>query len=434
MTDSPAPTTRTQAPARLYYGWVIVGVIMLSGLAASVQLNPTIGVFVKPITGEFGWSRSTLAGAVTAGTICGGLVAVFIGPLVDRFGGKWILFFGFLFMGGALIALGFINTLWQFYLIFIVSRMLLQGVIQLTNNVVVAKWFIRMRGRAVSIANMGQRIGNGATPLFAQTFVSGFGWRPATVAVGLLAWSLTLGPVLLWLRRQPEDMDLAADGDDPAKREESAQSKPERTRSVFAETSFTLKEALHTRAFYIVLAAMSVSFLSGAGINFNMLALFTDRGLSASQGVLIVTAWSFLGLPALLLGGLLSERLPVRRILVVVYLGVAVGIGLLTRVNSIPTGIAFAVVHGSFFGAMPVLQSLILANYFGRGHLGSIRGLVTPVSMACNAVGPLIAAAVFDATGSYGPILTVFMGLMALAALGMLLAHPPTLKSPPAAG
>ncbi len=408
--------------------------MVLTGLAASVQLNPTIGVFVKPISGEFGWSRATLAGAVTAGTICGGLLAVFIGPLIDRFGGKWILFFGFLFMGGVLIALGFISALWQFYLIFIVSRMLLQGVIQLSNNVIVSKWFLRMRGRAVSFANMGQRAGNGLTPLFAQVFVSEFGWRQATIAVGLLAWSLTLGPVVLWLRRQPEDMGLRADGDPPTEKDEEGDKTVANGRRVFGETSFTLGEALRTRAFYIIVGAMSFSFLAGAGINFNMVALFTDQGLSANQAVGIVSAWSLLGLPALLIAGVLSERIPVRGILVVIYLGVAVGIVMLIRVHSIPTGIAFALVHGSFFGAMPVLQSLLLANYFGRRYLGAIRGVVTPVSMACNAVGPLIAASVYDATGSYVPILTVFVGMMTVASLAMMLASPPRQRGVPPHG
>ena len=409
----------------VYYGRVIVGVIFLTSRAASVQLNPTIGVFVKPISTTFGWSRSTLAGAVTIGTICGGILAIVTGPLIDRFGAKWLLFGGFLVMGGALVALGFVSALWQYYLIFITTRMLLQGAIQLSNNVVVAKWFVRFRGRAVGIANLGQRSGNGLTPVLAQMFVTQFGWRTATMALGMFAWGLSLGPVLLWLKRQPEDMGLAADGDSAGNRG-PVRAVSEQRREVSREASFSLRQVLRTRSFYLLLLTTSFSVLCGAGINFNMLSLFTDRGLSASQGVLLVSAWSLLGLPALIAASMLAERFAIRPILVVIYLGIAVGIGMLVRVNSTPTGILFALVHGSFFGAMPVLQNLVFANYFGRNSLGAIRGVVTPVNMVSNAVGPLIAASVYDLTGSYVPILLAFMGLMTIAAVGMVLAKPPT--------
>ena len=77
----------------IYYGWIIVGIIFLSSFASAVQLNPTLSVFIKPITNEFDWNRSDLAGAVTIGTIIGGIVASFVGPILDRFGPRWILSF-----------------------------------------------------------------------------------------------------------------------------------------------------------------------------------------------------------------------------------------------------------------------------------------------------------------------------------------------------
>ena len=60
----------------LYYGWVIVAVVFFSSIASAAQQNPTIGVFLKPITEDFGWSRSAIAGAVAIGTLAGGFVAV----------------------------------------------------------------------------------------------------------------------------------------------------------------------------------------------------------------------------------------------------------------------------------------------------------------------------------------------------------------------
>ena len=62
-----------------YYGWVIVSVVVLSGLASGALINPTIGVFLKPITEEFGWTRSAVAGAVAVGTFVGEIVGCCVG-------------------------------------------------------------------------------------------------------------------------------------------------------------------------------------------------------------------------------------------------------------------------------------------------------------------------------------------------------------------
>ena len=209
-----------QRPRR-YYGWVIVWITVLSAIASAIIINPTIGVFVKPMGDEFGWNRSIIAGAVAIGTLTGGLVALGVGPIIDRFGARWVLFIGFLIMGGLFIAWSGVTTLWQFYGVIIISRMLLQGVINLTNQTVLAKWFVRLRGRALAYGNLGQRFGQGAVPLLTQMIINAAGWRWAASSLGILAWSLTLIPVLLWMKRQPEDMGLRPDGDAPDRQEVS---------------------------------------------------------------------------------------------------------------------------------------------------------------------------------------------------------------------
>ena len=123
----------------MYYGWVIVWITVLSAIASGVNVNPTIGVFVKPLTEEFGWSRSVIAGAVAIGTILGGGLALVIGPIIDKFGARWVLFIGFLLMGSLLLALSGIHNLWQFYIIIIVTRLLLQGIIYLNKQTVLEK-------------------------------------------------------------------------------------------------------------------------------------------------------------------------------------------------------------------------------------------------------------------------------------------------------
>ena len=202
----------TQTKPRFYYGWVIVAVIALAGFSQTAETFPVLGVFLKPITEEFGWSRTVFSGAMSIGTVIGGFLALGIGPLIDRFGARWTLVIAFVILGGTLILLAGIQTLWQFYALQILGRMMSHGVIALAIFVVVPKWFHEKRGRAMALSQMGHRIGNTVTPLYVQILVNVASWRLAAAVTGLVMWVVSLLPVAAFLRRSPEDMGLLPDG------------------------------------------------------------------------------------------------------------------------------------------------------------------------------------------------------------------------------
>lgn len=407
-----------------YYGWVIVWITVLSSVASTVIVNPTIGVFVKPMAEDFGWNRSVIAGAVAIGTIGGGIVALVVGPMIDRFGARWMLFGGFLVMGGFFVWWSGVTTLWQFYAVIIVTRLLLQGVINLTNQTVLAKWFVRLRGRALAYGNLGQRFGQGAVPILTQTIISAAGWRWAAASLGFLVWGLTLIPVLLWMRRQPEDMGLRTDGDPPPRADVSGE-RPQREMAATPEVHFTLTEALRTPTFYILLAALCLTSFVNTGVNFNFIPYMSDQGLTEAQAVTVLTIWSLTGIPASLLAGLVLERVSAQAVICGFQVGMIAGTLLLISLDNMWIGAAFALVHGAAFAGSLLAQQVILADYYGSRHLGAVRGVFMPWQMATNAVGPLAATLVFDTRGSYLFILWVYVLLQSLVFLGLLAARKP---------
>ncbi len=409
----------------MYYGWVIVWVTVASAIASGVNVNPTIGVLVKPLTEEFGWSRSVIAGAVAIGTILGGVLTLVVGPIIDRFGARWVLFVGFLLMGGLLILLSGIWSLWQFYAIIIMTRLLLQGTINLTNQTVLAKWFVRKRGRALAYGNLGQRFGQGAVPFAVQMIISAATWRVAAAAMGIFAWALTLIPVLIWMRRQPEDMGLRPDGD-PAPEQNGAQGiVAQKIRA--SEVHFTLHEALQTKTFYFLLATFCLTSFVNTGVNFNLVPYLSDQGLSDSQAVTVLLIWSFTGIPAALFSGLLSERISAQWVIVGFQVGMVGGTLLLLTVGSFWIGVIFAFVHGASFAGSLLAQQVIMADYYGSANLGALRGVVLPWQMASNAVGPLAATLVFDFRGSYTVILWAYVAVQLFVLLILLRSNPPKL-------
>ena len=141
--------------------------------------------------------------------------------------------------------------------------MTLQGVINLTCQTVVSKWFVKLRGRAIASANAGQRVGTGIIPYTTQMIIGTAGWRTAASSIGIIAWVLTLIPAALWLRRSPEDLGLLPDGQESPGKGENENS----IRVESQQPAYTLAEARRTRTFYLLGTAFTLSSFIGTGIN-----------------------------------------------------------------------------------------------------------------------------------------------------------------------
>ena len=70
---------------QFFYGWVIVIVVGLAGFTQSAGTFPVWGVLLKPMTEDFGWSRSVFTASTSIGTIVAGVISIGVGPLIDRF-------------------------------------------------------------------------------------------------------------------------------------------------------------------------------------------------------------------------------------------------------------------------------------------------------------------------------------------------------------
>ena len=426
MTGKPFPEKKTSS--KLYYGWVIVAVVALANFSRSAETFPVLGVFLKPMTEEFGWSRSVFSGAMSIGTLLGGFIAVGAGPLIDRFGPRWTVVIGTFVIGGTLILLAVIDSLWQFYFLEIVGRMVTMGIVGLAVSVIIPKWFVKKRGRAVALSGMGLRLGNTVTPLYVQWLVTMGNWRIAAAAAGIIMWVTSLIPSALFLRRSPEDMGLLPDGDLPGDAEPYVAAKQEKEQpanNVDPEISLSLKQVARLRSFYLLVTAFTVSAFLATGLNLHMIPYFTDQGLSPGFSAIVVAVWSGSGAIGSLLFGLLAERYSIRLVMSWSFIFLAGGFVLLLAVQSTSTGLIWGLYQGLVNGGMFTLQLVIFADYYGRDSLGAIRGAIQPVQLGANAMGPLAAALVYDFTGSYFLVFSSFIFLSIFCGVCIFLAKPP---------
>ena len=412
---------------RFFYGWIIVAVVGLAGFTQSAGTFPVWGVLLKPITEDFGWSRSVFTAATSIGTVAAGLVSIGVGPLVDRFGARWTLVVSLTLLGTSLLLMANIHALWHFYTLQILGRIMTMGIIALALSIVIPKWFVAKRGRAVALSGIGMMGGGTLTPLYVQYLVSTWNWRIAVATSGLVIWVVSLIPSALFMRRQPEDMGLLPDGTSSATQTISLQEKGSSDKDTNRpmEISLTVRQVIRLRSFYLLTAAFSIVFLVGPGEALHLVPYFTDRGIASKDAVVILSVWAASGAVGALIFGFLAERFNIRRVSTINFTLVALGFIFLLGVKSTPLGILWALYKGGVGGAMLPLYQIIFADYYGRESLGSIRGIVWPAQMGANAIGPLGASVVYDITGSYFLVFLCFALLAFVAGILVWLAHPP---------
>ena len=412
-----------QRRPRFYYGWVLVAVVSVMGLIGPVQSVMVLSILLKPMTEEFHWSRTAFTGALTVGTVLGGLLAAGMGPLIDRYGSRWPLVAGLALMGGSLMLMPLVTGLWQFYLIQTVGRIAMFGIVGLATMVIIPKWFVAKLGRAMALSGIGARVGNITTPLYMQLLVQVGNWRLATLVAGLTVWVVAILPAAIFVRRRPEDMGLLPDGVSP-----DVQQPPQLTargrargRTSRVDVSFTLGQVAQLPTFYFLLTAGVLAQLGSSAIAFHMIPYLTDQGITPSTAVLVLAVWSVgMGLGSLV-AGFIADRFDSRLLMVIVLLLYAGGFFLLLAIPgnaaAFPWGFYQGVVQG---GMLFLVLNLSIVDYFGRKHLGTIRGAISPVMQLSNAAGPLGAALAYDFLGSYVVVFSVF-GASALAACILVL-------------
>jgi MFS family permease len=400
-----------------YYGWVIVVAAALMSFSVVTFFQPILSVFMLPLQEEFGWSRSTIAGAVGIGSLAGAVTSPFVGRMLDRWGGRWIMAAMGVVMGACLLALARVQGLAPFYVFYIIGRTAVVSVSDLAASVAVSNWFVRNRGPAMGFMNVGTRTGQAFLPAAAAVIILEYGWRAAFLALALVVVLFAVLPAVVFVRRRPEDVGLVVDGG------------PGWTGTVVAlpttEEDWQSRDAVRTKAFWLLTFATSITFFAASAINLHLVPYLQDAGLAATTAVGVLSLMSLAGGAGGLAGGLIERRFGARATMACSLGGQAIAMVLLAQVHTLALACAFAAYFGVINGATQTLNAMIFATYFGRRSLGTIRGLASPVQLLFNATGPFLGGVAYDLTGSYSLAFAAFALLYLAGALAMIVVPKP---------
>ena len=424
--DSASSSRMARLQDRVYYGWWIVA-ITFAGTFFTTGIHDTVfSVMLKPMSEDLGWSRTQISAPISLSIWVGALLAPLAGRFIDRHGARFLTSGGALIIGTVFALLSSVGQLWHFWLVYPAGRATSQmAMIGNAPATVVSNWFVRRRGRALGIQAMAIGVGGASLSLLAQFIMSNWGWRTVFVVFAIGMWVFVMIPAALIIRRRPEDIGLLPDGDTEQTEAGSSSDNDHSGGREVTSVDFTVRDALRSPAMW---SLIGVSFISSTGtgaIHLHLASYLTDTGSSAAAAAAVVSVSALMGAMGSLVWGSLSERIAVRKALIVIYLISSLAVLMLALYVSTVAAFAFAVFFGLATRGGHVVLSLATADYFGRANLGTISGFILPMQVAGLGIGQLFAPIIRDQTGSYQLAFIILAVLYAFAAIVGATVRPP---------
>ena len=399
----------------IHYGWII----LLAGTFGSFMTLPGqtagVSVFVDPMTVELGISRTTASGAYAIGTLAGVLPAPIIGRWIDRRGPRVAATIIAAGLAAACLYMAAVQSALMLCIGFAFLRGAAVGGLSLVSQHVVNLWFVNRRGIAAAAASIGIALGSMTFPPVLNALIANYGWRGAYVSVAVLV-TVTILPVAMSLfRDRPETYGMTVDA-----------GLPTLVRAHGKEPSFTQAEALRTGAFWLLCAMGFLTNAVGTALLLNHFSILETMSLNRSEAVSVFVAYAAIQAAVTLSTGALLDRYEPRKLVPFAMIILALTSLLPIAGQGTLIGWFYSMSLGAAYGSQQAISVAGYAHYFGRDHLGAIRGASFVFGISGAAFGPLPFAVSMDLTGSYFVALVTSSALSLACAAVSFIVHRPT--------
>ena len=423
--------SRLQRILPFYYGWVVVGA---SGTAVFARMAPaitTLTVFIYPMSQELGWSRTLIAGAVSAGALSSIVLSPAIGWAIDRFGSRPVLVAGVLTVGASMTSLAWATIPATFYVAYAAGRVVFHTAAPIGASTVASRWFIRMRGRAIGVIFLCGAIGGVVFTMLAAVVIDNHGVAAAWISLGVVTLAVALLPNLLLVEERPESLGLTPDGEAGGRPHPNPLPEGEGILTPRQEgDSWTAREAMRTASFWILVVMGFATFFVHAGVNVHIAAYLRDQGLSLTNAASVVTASWVVSALGSVGWGWMMERVPARLMYSGMMALLSGAVLLLFLANNIVGAFSAAVLIGLVAAGGNITPAVVYADYYGRASLGKIRGIGEIGVLLGQSIGPLLAGLIFDLRGSYTLIFIAYAATASAGSLLVLNARRPARQTP----
>ena len=419
----------------IYYGWWMVAITSAMAFFASGIFFRGFTVFVPAIRDSLGISQAQTNLIFSIARAEGGLEGPVAGWLIDRFGNRKLLIPAILWaVAGYLVLSQFVDSLLTFALVYLLM-------VSLGNSIAfqhalfagINQWFNRRRAFAISMLAAVSSLGGLFLVPSLNFIIEHRSWQSAMLFSGI-AYLVFLMPLTIFFRNRPEDMGLLPDGDArPPVQAGAGREASGRAREI---RDYTVREAIRTRAYWLLLAGAGLRQVATLGIMVSIVPILETKGLSRQEAANLTGFMFGINFLSRLLVGYLGDRMPKSYLLFCSLMLETTGLVCLLfgqwSGDRTVLLLIFILLQGLGDGGGIIVWAA-MGEYFGRDRFATLRGYITFSHSWALIASPVFAGWVFDKYGSYD--LAIGPGAVCAAAAALCfvaIKKPPQLTREPA--
>jgi MFS family permease len=412
-------TNEIPTKEKVFYGWfALAGVMMIIFIVGGTFVN-SFGVFLPVICNAFGWSRASVAAALSLGIVAFGLPSPLFGILVSRIGPRNSLIIGNALAAVGMVCLSFVQEIWHLYLFYVIIGLGAGFGGYIPSTTVINNWFIKKRSLALGVFMASAGMGGFIFPPFVTALISAFGWRITWLFLAgmIMVLGVLIGSTIL-VRNRPEDMALLPDGATAG-----PILKMKETEKVFANPDTSPpagnRHALRGLTVWLLAAFSAANGFATGTVNTHQVAYLQDIGynpMTAATTISLVAAFHSMGS---LIFGTFALRYPIRYLAALAFVSQLTALTILVTAKDLSFIYIYAALYGLGTGALYTALPTFIGAYFDRGLYARILGVVFPFQVMAQAVAATSAGAIFDATASYT---TAFAIVILISVIGLICA------------
>ncbi|PYN39478.1 MAG: MFS transporter [Candidatus Rokuibacteriota bacterium] len=392
----------------MFFGWKIVVVAFVIAFFAFGIGFYSLGIYLVALNARHGWPIAFISLAITVYYVLGASLTAFVGDAFERFGPCRVVSVAVGALGLGVLALPLLERPWQLFVAFGVMAVGWAATSGAAINTLVAPWFDRKRGLAVSIAMNGAAAGGVViVPLWA-TLIAARGFATAALVMVGAMMLIVLPLIARYLHRGPEVMGLRPDGamaglGDPARRPETMPALPRR-------------ELLRSIHFWTISAPFALGLLAQVGFITHQVAYLTPR-LGAERAALTLSLTTLAAIIGRLATGVFIDRVD-RRLACAANLAVQ-AVAVVTMIGWPSPSVLYVAcaLFGLGVGNMTTFPGLVVQVEYPKEHFSRVVSFVVAINQFTFAFGPGLLGAIRDWSGSYTAALAVCVGCEVVAAI-----------------
>ena len=410
-------------PKSVHYAWVIVAILSVVQIVGQA-IGMAAGVMVAPLNdpdGGFGWSLGIIGAGLAVYYLVGAIFSPIAGWLADRYGTRKMMIGAGVSFVTSMVLLGFVSSLWQFFLVFGVLLAFTQSIAMVPMIAAVSGWFRHRLGLAVGLLWAAGGLGSAAIAPAVGFLLENVGWRATFWSIGIVGGAVIL-VLVPFFRNSPTDKGLRAYGVRDGDPEELSWS---RTVEKLRLKTFN-QHIRKTKEFWNLPLIHSLGCAGHGIILIYSIPIAVEQSISLTAAAFILSLINIFSIGSRFLTPMIAERVGGKPAMVAALAIQGVSVLVLFWAGDAWNFYLFAILFGIGFGGEMSAYPVVNRQYFGTGPIGTFYGIEIMGALVGHAVATALAGFVIFVTGSFAPVLVISMGFSLVGVIVVMTLSPST--------